>query len=135
MLVLTTAVSIQNLTRIKIVSATAPDTDVSDFMPVVVSVLGPPAGQTAQVQLAKAYSTHTLKIRNGTCDTISFNTTDQTLNQYNGQLIVRGVISSPTLLDTCMEAMNQAGNNPKNQYIALENALSAAGVLPAGSAS
>lgn len=135
MLALTTPVSIQNVTRIKVTSAPVPDLDVSDYMQVTVAVLGPPAGQTAQVQLAKAYATHNLKIRNGQCDSLSFNTSDATLNQYNGQLIVRGSVTNATLLDTCIAAMNAAGNNPRNQHTALENALSAAGVLPAGTAS
>lgn len=131
MLSLTTPITIQNLTRIKVTAATPPDLDVSDFMPITVAVLGPPAGQTDQVQLAKAYSTQILRIRNGACDAISFSA-DAAVNQYNG-LIVRGQIVSATLLDTCVAAMVAAGSNLRNQFKALETALAAAGVLPAGS--
>lgn len=130
MLSLTTPISIQNLTRIKVTAFILPDLDVSDYMTVSVSVLGPPAGQTDLVQLAKAYSTQTLRIRNGSCDAISFSS-DAAANQYSG-LIVRGQIASATLLDTCVAAIIAVGSNVRNQLKAVETALATAGVLPAG---
>ena len=131
MLALTTSVTIPNISRMKVTAFTAPDIDVSDFMPVSVAVLGPPQGQTDQVQLARAYGAiQVLKIRNGTCDTLSFSN-DATANPFAG-LVVRGQGTFASLLDTCMAAIIAAGNNPRNQLKAIETALSTAGVLPAG---
>jgi len=130
MLSLTNNIQVQNLTRIKVQAFILPDLDVFDYMTVQVAVLGPGGGQPDVVQLARAYSIQTLKIRNGACDAISF-ATDPTVNPYNG-LIVRTQIVSPELLDTCVSAINAAGKNIRNQHKAIETALSTAGVLPPG---
>lgn len=132
MLALTTPESIPNITRMKVARAAPLDPDIDTALEVTVYAMCPPVSQTPAVQIAKAYGgAQVLRIRNTTSDALGFSS-DATVNPYTS-LLVRRAITTTGLMDTCVAAMVAAGNSVAAQLRAVETALAAAGVLPAGS--
>lgn len=131
MLSLNAPQSVPNITRLKVATAKPLDPDIDTALEVVVYALCPPVSQTPAVQLQKSYGgPQVLRIRNTTSDALGFST-DVTVNPYTG-LLARSTITTTGLMDTCVAAMVAAGSNVAAQYRAVETALAAAGVLPAG---
>jgi hypothetical protein len=129
MLNLTTPQTVQNITRIKVLSFTV---DTSGSIAIRLQFRPPPGGQPEEIQALQAYGgTQTVVVADApaSSETIGF-ATSGVENPYTS-LLVRGQAFVASGYTHCIDAIRGA-NNANAMLTALENSLSADGIIPPG---